>query len=169
MTKTIAVTDDLYQRLASLARPFLDKEPADVIRRLVDKEAGEDERAIPTPATTGHSAGLTHRAPRERGAVVELDGTEIRADSVPDLCSQVMEYMHSHKHWDKVMSLAPYKTSAQRYLFSKTDKHPNGNDFFVPIKCHGLYVETHKNYQTAVSQLARFAAKCGVTLKYKGT
>ncbi len=109
MTKTIAVTDDLYERLASLARPFLDREPADVIRRLVDKEAGESGRAVPTPATTGHSAGLTHRAPRERGAVVELDGTEIRADSVPDLCSQVMEYMHSHERWGKVVKAANLK------------------------------------------------------------
>ena len=81
---------------------------------------------------------------------------------------QVMEYLHNHKHWDRVMAL-PYKTSSWRYLFSKTDKHPNGNDFFVPIKCHGLYVETHKNYQTAISQLAKFAAKCGVTLTYKST
>ena len=35
MTKTVAIPDDLFAQLASLARPFLDKEPADVIRRLV--------------------------------------------------------------------------------------------------------------------------------------
>jgi hypothetical protein len=168
MSKTVAIPDELYERLAALARPFLDKEPADVIRRLVDREEGEESRPI-AGIQPPNSGDLTGRAPRERGAVVDLDGTLIQADSVPDLCAQVMEYMHSHKHWDKVMSLAPYKTSAQRYLFAETDKHPNGKDFFVPAKCHGLYVEAHKNYQTAISQLARFAAKCGVTLKYKGT
>jgi hypothetical protein len=166
MATTIAIPEDLYERLAALARPFHDKEPADVIRRLLDGEEMKEGSIASPPRTV--TERVVERAPRERGATVELDGTLIQADSVPDLCLQVMEYMHSHKHWDKVMGLAPYKTSARRYLFSKTDKHPSGKDFFVPVRCHGLYVETHKNYQTAISQLARFAAKCGVALTYKG-
>lgn len=168
MSKNVAISDELYGRLAAIARPFLDKEPADVILRLVNAEEGIDAGASAGGPST-ESGTLVGRAPRERGAIVDLDGTLIQADSVPDLCFQVMDYMHSHKHWDKVKSLAPYKTSAQRYLFSKTDKHPSGKDFFVPIKCHDLYVETHKNYQTAISQLARFSAKCGLVLTYKGT
>lgn len=169
MTKTISIADDLYQRLASLARPFLDKEPADVIRRLVDQEAGENDKGAQHGPVPDLPSDLVRRAPRERGVVVDLDGTTIRADTVPDLCAQVMEYMFQNGHWDKVMRLAPYKTSAQRYLFSKTPKHPNGNKFFVSIQCHGLHVETHKNYRTSVTQLARFASKCGVSLTYKGT
>lgn len=70
----------------------------------------------------------------------ELDGTRIQADSVPDLCRKVMEFMHARGHWKRVLELAPYKTSAQRYLFSRTPQHPNGNDFFVEIKCRDVYV-----------------------------
>lgn len=168
MTKTISITDDLYQQLASLARPFLDKEPADVIRRLAQQATEEDEKNPREFVALDPPSDLVRRAPRERGAVVDLDGATIRADTVPDLCAQVMEYMFQKGHWDKVMRLAPYKTSAQRYLFSKTPKHPNGNEFFVPIQCRGLYVETHKNYKTSVTQLARFTSKCGVSLTYKG-
>lgn len=169
MTKTVAIPDDLYAQLAMLARPFLDKEPADVIRRLVDREIGHAKAAGEGSSASADAGGFIDRAPRERGAVVDLDGTMIQADSVPDLCKQVMEYLYRHKHWDTVMRLAPYKTSAQRYLFAKTPKHPNGKDFFVEIQCHGLYVETHKNYQTAITQLARFVTKCGLTLTYRGT
>lgn len=170
MAKTIVVDDALYERLALLARPFMDKEPADVVRRLVEKEVGSDR--VKHPAVVGaaaeRTAGVLARAPRERGAVVELDGTVIHADSVPDLCAKVMEFMHARGHWKKVLELAPYKTSAQRYLYSRTPKHPNGNDFFVEIKCWDVYVEAHKNYKTSIEQLARFAAKCGVTLTYRG-
>jgi hypothetical protein len=169
VAKTVSIADDLYELLAFLARPFLDKEPADVIRRLAEQAAAESEGCriqIVAPDLARDLVG--RRAPRERGAIVDLDGTTIRADTVPDLCAQVMNYMFQEGHGDAVMRLAPYKTSAQRYLFAKTPRHPNGNEFFVPLKCHGLYVETHKNYKTSVTQLARFTSICGVSLTYKG-
>ena len=172
MSKTIAVDDELYEQLAVLARPFLDKEPADVIRRLVDKEVKRRNSAgdlAVVSTASGRTEGVLARAPRERGAVVELDGNVIQADSVPDLCAKVMQFMHARGHWKKVLELAPYKTSPQRYLYSRTPKHPNGNDFFVGIKCRDVYVEAHKNYKTSIKQLARFAEKCGVTLTYRGT
>ena len=166
MSKVIAVSDQLYERLAKLAHPFVHKEPSDVIAWLADLQQGKGEQ-LPSIAAP-RIADVSERAPRERGAIVDLDGTTVRVDSVPDLCSKVMKYLHDQGHWSKVAGLAPYKTSAQRYLFSKTPKHPNGNDFFVPIKCREMYVEAHKNYKTAIEQLARLAAKCGVRLSYKG-
>ena len=170
MAKTITVPNDLYERLAALARPFQDKEPADVIRWLVEsKESGVSQ---PRPAVphvlSSDLAMMLGRAPRERGAAVDLDGVEIKAQTVPDLCTQVMDYLHMKGHGKKLMELAPYSTSSQRYLFAKSPVHPNGNDFFHPVKNHGLYIETHKNYKTALGQLARLAAKCGVKLTYKG-
>jgi hypothetical protein len=167
MSKTIVVTDELYERLAALARPFIDKDPADVIDWLVKAQQGS---VTQTPSRAAQpAADVSDRAPRERGAVVELDGTTIRVDSVPDLCMKVMEYLYANGHWSKVVGLAPYKTSAQRYPFSKTLKHPNGNDFRTPIKCHEMYVEVHKNYKTSIAQLARLTDKCGVTLTYRGS
>lgn len=166
--KTITLDDDLYESIATLARPFRDKEPADVIRRLVDG-ALNDAGTSKTDSLRGMESAVLARAPRERGAIIELDGARVQADSVPDLCMKVMQFMYENGHWGEVVALAPYKTSAQRYLFSKTPKHPNGNDFFVELKYRGLYIEAHKNYQTAIRQLTKFAAKCGVKLSYKGS
>lgn len=170
MTVPITLSGDLFDRLASLARPFVDKEPADVIRWLVEKEvnaqAGIGTSVVARPMQV---MSVLDRAPRERGAVLEIDGTVIRAESVPDLCSKVMEHLFEKGKWNKVLEMAPYKTSSERYLFSKTPKHPNGNDFWVEVKVRGVYVEAHKNYKTAIEQLARLVAKCGMTLNYKGT
>jgi predicted CopG family antitoxin len=171
MARTITITDNLYSRLESLARPFVDKEAADVITWLVNKEA--EKNVQPRPKSTERSsinaANINARTPRERGAIISLDGSTIHADSVPDLCSQVMEYLYSKGHWSQVLELSPYKTSSIRFLFSKTPKHPNGNDFFVPVKYRGLYMEAHKNYKTTLEQLSRFLRKCDVTMTYLGT
>lgn len=170
MTQTITVPNDLYARLAALARPFQDKEPADVIRWLVESKEGDVPQALLTthPVLLADAGIIEGRAPRERGAVVDLDGVAIKAHTVPDLCTQVMDFLHTKGHGKKLLELAPYSTSSQRYLFAKSPVHPNGNDFFNPVKNHGLYIETHKNYKTAIGQLARLASKCGVKLTYKG-
>ncbi len=170
MTQTIVLPDDLYARLAALARPFQDKEPADVIRWLVESKEGNapQARTAQAPAVSPAPGVLEGRAPRERGAVVDLDGVVIKALTVPDLCTQVMDFLHNKGHGKKLIELAPYSTSAQRYLYAKSPVHPNGNEFFSSIKSHGFYVETHKNYRTAIGQLSQLASKCGVNLSYKG-
>ena len=169
--KTITIQDDLYARLASLARPFEDKEAADVIRRLVE---GETETTLPTAdlPTTAVSTDLGEiegRAPRERGATIDLGGVAIKAHTVSDLCLQVMESLFVRGQGSKILGFAPYSTSPKRYLFAKTPVHPKGNGFVVPVKCRGLHIETHKNYKTAIGQLARLSSKCGIRLTYKGT
>lgn len=170
MPQTITIPDDLYALLGSLARPFQDKEPADVIRWLVESKTGT---ALPTAALSTATVFTDHgeiegRAPRERGATIDLGGVAIKAHTVPDLCSQVVESLFARGHGGKILELAPYSTSTKRYLFAKTPVHPNGNDFFVPVKCRGLHIETHKNYKTAIEQLARLSSKCGIRLTYKG-
>ncbi len=171
MPQTITIPDDLYARLGSLARPFQDKEAADVIRWLVESKAGSAEptKTIQTIAVSSGPGEINGRAPRERGALVDLGGVEIRAHSVPDLTAKVIEFLFAKGHGNKLIELAPYSTSAKRYLFSKSPFHPNGNDFFNPIKCHSLHIETHKNYRTALEQLARLSSKFGIRLTYKGT
>lgn len=171
MPQTITIPDDLYATLGSLARPFKDKEPADVIRWLVEGKKGTalPSAALPTTAVFSGSGEIEGRAPRERGAIIDLGGVVIKALTVPDLCLQVMESLFARGHGNKMLELAPYSTSAKRYLFAKTPKHPNGNDFVVPVKCRNLYIETHKNYKTAIEQLARLSTKCGIKLMYMGT
>ena len=106
------------------------------------------------------------RAPRERGAVVELNGNRISATTVPDLCTKVMEFIYSKGLWSQFESLAPYKTSAKRYLFAKSPEHPHGNGFFVPLMCRNIYMEAHKNYETIIKQLERLLSQLGITFKY---
>ncbi len=171
MPQTITIPDDLYALLGSLARPFQDKEAADVIRWLVEAKTGTTlpSAAPPTTAVITGPGEIEGRAPRQRGATIDLGGVVIKALTVPDLCSQVMESLFARGHGSKLLELAPYSTSAQRYLFAKAPVHPNGNDFVVPVKCRNLYIETHKNYKTAIEQLARLSSKCGVSLTYRGT
>ncbi len=127
MTKNIAVSNETYARLQALARPFEDREPEDVIVRLLNGTKNDGPKPVLVAGSSGESR--IARAPRERGAVVELDGHRISATTVPDLCTQVMEHINSKGLWERLEKMAPYKTSSRRYLFSKTPKHPKGNDF----------------------------------------
>ncbi len=104
--------------------------------------------------------------PRERGATVELNGDRISATTVPDLCTKVMEFIDSKGLWRKFESLAPYKTSAKRYLFATSPKHPQGNDFFVPLKYKNVYMEAHKNHETAIKQLGRLLSQLEINFRY---
>ena len=171
MTQTITIPDDLYAILCSLARPFKDKEPADVIRWLVESKKGTtlSSTALSTNEVFSGHGEIVGRVPRERGATIDLGGVEIKALTVSDHCSQVIEFLFAKGNGSKLLALAPYSTSAKRYLFAKTPIHPNGNDFVVPVKCRNLYIETHKNYKTAIAQLARLSWKFGIKLLYKGT
>lgn len=167
MPKTITISDDLFVRLEALARPFVDHEPQDVIRRLVDGESKMP--AVNIPDRSSRPETTFFRVPRERGAVVELNGETIVADTVPDLCTRVMQYIDSKGLWDKLEALAPYGTSAKRYLFAKDPKHPRGNHFFVPIQYRNIYMEGHKNYQTTIGQLKRLLARLGIELVYRSS
>jgi len=161
MAKNISVSDETFARLQAIARPFEDREPEDVILRLLDRGP-----AKATPTAPPKSESRIARSPRERGVVVELDGHRISASTVPDLCTQVMEYIYSKGLWERFEALAPYKTSSKRYLFSKTSKHPQGNDFFVPLKYRNIFMEAHKNYETTITQLSRLMDQLDVKFEY---
>ena len=164
MIKTISISDDVYARLEELARPFEDREPEDVIRRLLE---GGSVRNVAKPESHRTTSQPTVvRAPRERGVVVKLNGNMISATTVPDLCTKVMEFIYTKDLWDQFESLAPYKTSAKRYLFAKSPKHPQGNDFFVPLMYKNIYMEAHKNYETTIRQLGRLLSQLGITFEY---
>lgn len=165
MTKTITISDELFNRLEAIARPFVDREPQDVIRRLIEGESAMP--AVDIPERTSKSDTKFFRIPRERGAVIELNGKRIIADTVPDLCTKVLEYIDLTGLWDKLEALSPYITSSKRYLLANTPKHPRGNDFFVPIKYRNIYIEGHKNYQTTIRQLKRMLARLGIELVYR--
>jgi len=77
-----------------------------------------------------------------------------------------MEFIDTEGLWNQLENLAPYKTSAKRYLFAKSPKHPLGNDFFVPLKHRNIYMEAHKNYETTIKQLGRLLSHLDITFEY---
>lgn len=172
MPSTVHLPDDLFARLAALAHPFVDKEPADVIRRLLAEHDARSPkpvastRAIETPVET--SRPVSTRIPRERGARVEISGHVITADSVRDLYEQVLRYLAGNGTLERLKPLLPFKTSSKRYLIAQKPVHPNGKSFVVPVEHRGLFMEAHKSYQTALAQLGHFLSKCGHTLRYLG-
>jgi len=119
---TVTISTELLLQLGKLAKPFIEKEPADVIQRLVSEHLRTDlhaparamVRAQPEPSNI---VSVVQRLPRERGAHVVLDGFEIRADSVPDLIKQLAERVSDTGRWPALVALAPYKTSPERFLF----------------------------------------------------
>lgn len=164
MAKTITLSDEVFSRLQALARPFEDREPEDVIRRLLD---GDSVKSVRNPSSRNAVTDLNIiRSPRERGVVVKLNGERISASTVPDLCTKIMEFIYSKGLWSQFEKLAPYKTSTKRYLFSETPKHPLGNDFFVPLKHRNIYMEAHKNYATTIKQLGRLLSQLGIEFEY---
>lgn len=80
---TIELSDDIYAKLERLARPFVDREPADVIRRLVDGDSGdptggrevEDDLQSRQAVVHGH-----HRAPIDEMREPALTDSETRVE-----------------------------------------------------------------------------------------
>lgn len=173
MPKSIEVSDELYQRLQSLAGQLFTFE--EVIERLLKgalRASGVGSLAAIAP-TAGlppiHRADLNvlpHRAPRQRGTTVEVAGQRIDANTVSDLYEQVLRLVLSKGHTEKLDSILPYRTSNERYLIARKPKHPNGKDFFVQVHVGSYYLEAHKNYQTAIKQLAQLLGKLGLDLRY---
>ncbi|MFW6028250.1 MAG: hypothetical protein ACOC9Q_01855 [bacterium] len=157
--RTVNLPDELYERLERLAQPFVDKEPADVIQRLVDKFSNDGRREMTA------SPSVDGRFPRERGIRIAINGHIIEANSVREMYEIALEYLQSIPAWELISERIPYKTSARRFLISDKPTHPNGNDFVVPVEIRGFYMESHKDYKTAVRQLAALLAKCGVKLQ----
>jgi len=79
---------------------------------------------------------------------------------------QVLEWLISGKHMDRLDSSIPYKTSNQRFLIAKKPKHPSGNDFVSPVAHGGYFMEAHKNYENALSGLQQFLGPRGIRAEY---
>lgn len=171
MSRTLAVTDDVYARVRQLAA-FSRCDEGEVVRRLLDKlieDAGSSNESatMPSPSSVDRSQRyLPGRPPRERGARVEVGGEILHVDSVRDLFENVLRFLSKNGKRESVRSLLPYKTSSQRFLVAEKPVHPNGNQFVVPVHIGGLYMEAHKSYRTAIVQLEEFLAKLGIPFRY---
>ncbi len=107
------------------------------------------------------------RASRQRGAVVKLGNTTIRAESVSDLYYQVLKYLINNGYMKQIEPHIPIATSRKRYLLARKPVHPNGNDFVVPVEYRGYFMEAHKDYKNGIRHLqSRILDLCNLELKY---
>lgn len=174
MDKYVKVSEEVFQKLSTIGGDLFDR--GEVVARLLSHWEGKggsppgvrEPRASPTTHARDRSIdeSLSDREPRERGATVRLGGKRIHGSTVADLYQKCFSEMLSGDKGDALRRLIPYRTSNRRYLIAKEPTHPHGREFFVPIKVEGFYVETHKNYQTAITQLAEIAKKLGITFEY---
>lgn len=166
MHHQIRVSQDTMSRLKACAEPFVDKDPEDVVRRLLDEHDNLSRMRAPSPGPRYQSGRPSiYRVPRERGTVVQIGGHQIQAVSVRDLYEQALKFLVG-SHRVELDRLLPFKTSQERYLLADKPIHPSGNPFVVPVEYHGYCMEAHKDYKNAVAHLGSLVEKLGLKLKY---
>lgn len=165
---SVQISDETLDRLKSVAEPFVDKEPEDVIRRLLDDHAltsaDHGRRARRKATSLVVERRLMRRTPRERGIIVELDGHRLQAVSVRDLYQQALAFLVEH-HEAHLKAAGPFKTSNRRYLLANEPIHPSGNRFVIPVEYRGYYLEAHKDYKNGISHLRSLLRRLNLTLK----
>jgi hypothetical protein len=168
MYHQIRLSEETMNRLKNCAEPFRDKDPEDVIRRLLDAHdcSGQKHEGANSSERQLERSPIS-RVPRERGAEVEIDNEQIRAISVPDLYKQALKLIVD-KHGSKLKRLLPFATSGERYLVADKPVHPSGNPFFIPVEYDGYFMEAHKDYKNAVRHLLLLTEKLGLQLRYLG-
>lgn len=81
---------------------------------------------------------------RESGRIaVKVNGRVLSNGTLRELIEDVLKYVVDN---DLVSKLPlPWGTSRQRYIITNQDppKHPNGRDFFYPVKYKGFAMESH--------------------------
>lgn len=160
MPPVIEVSDRAYARLRELAGPLFTV--SEVLERLIE--------SAPDKATrSGHGeSSILPRAPRERGISVLVGDHRIEAVSVKDLFQQFLEWLVLKGFAAKLEPFLPVRTSGRRYLIARKPVHPEGNEFVVPVRHHGYYMEAHKNYESAMSGLVQLGKLLGVPIRQAG-
>jgi len=174
MSTQIDIPDTLFQRLQSHAEPLVDT-PTTVIRRALDCYESQSERET-EEETESASGGSDHvfledpsdRAPRQRGATIELNGTRVEAASVRDMYEKTMEYLDERGLLDQLQGRLPISTSRQRHLLNNEPVHPDGSEFVSPAEHDDYYMEAHKDYRNGLNHLCQLLDHCDVQLTYRG-
>ena len=177
MKRNFQLPDATFKRLQKLAVPFVDT-PASVIERLLDFYESHQKKDSPLSSEMDvkhsftNNLGFTNdpssRASRQRGVTVKIEEHTIKASSISDLYSKVLEYLYINDHFDRLKPLLPFATSRQRYLIAEKPIHPNGKGFVVSVEYKGFHMEAHKDYKNGISHLRKMLDECGLNLIYLG-
>lgn len=169
MTKVIRINSQVFERLQKYAVPLVDT-PASVIEKLLDFH--DAQSGIGKPSNLNNTRKerepnpdtfLKDRVSRERGITIKIGDYAIKADSVSDMYSQVLQFLYEKKYLKNLE--IPLKTGTKRYLISKYPVHPSKKDFVIPVEFKGFYMEAHKSYDTAINDLRKMLNLCSLTLE----
>jgi hypothetical protein len=181
MSRVVRISETSFQRLQKLAVPLEDT-PSSVIERLLDFYDSQNNPAAhqkePPSANTQvlrtdkvkqkEDQALLNRPPRQRGAIVEIEGKRFKVDSVKELYSQVLMFLDANGQLDKLKPFLPIATRKDRYLIADQPLHPNGESFIKPVKYLGYFMESHKDWKNGISHLrSRILDRFGLSISYK--
>jgi hypothetical protein len=172
MAEQIRISSQTLNRLKALAMPYVDREPEDTLKRLLDQAEARDRGETCTPHDSSPLRAIQRqdpieRIPRSRGAVVKIGSQHIQAASVRDLYEQALKYL-VETHAKALSEITPFSTSRQRHLIAKGDRHPTGHKFVVPVTYKGYYMEAHKDYRNGIRHLEQLAKRLKLDFKYDG-
>ena len=121
--KRMAVT--LYEKYSDVFDSIYD---ALVSTGTIDYSSGD------IPASRGRSTGRL---------AVKVDGRVFTSDTIRDLFSTILPYLVDNKYVLRIP--LPWGTSNQRYVITNAEPpvHPNGREFFYPVKYQGYTLESH--------------------------
>jgi hypothetical protein len=95
----------------------------------------------------------------------DLEGKRHDAVSVRDAYEQLLKVL-ADKHEAQLREALPFRTSSERFLVAQKPVHPSGNQFVVPVKYRGYYMEAHKDYKNAMAHALQLAERVGVKLRF---
>ena len=128
------------------------------------KELLKSQKTIITKASSAYKP-VVPKTPKQKGAVIAIEGEDIIATSVSDLYRQALKILLQDKLIDQVKARVPYATSKKRLLISTEPIHQGGNEFRSPVEYKGYYMEAHKSYKIAIDQLKSFLKVCKISLQ----
>jgi hypothetical protein len=90
---------------------------------------------------------------------VKINGKVFAADTIRDLFTSVLEYIVDQKYVLRVP--LPWGSSTQRYIITNASPatHPNGREFFYPIKYNGYTLESHYARERGLKVLSDLCKK----------
>ena len=108
------------------------------------------------------SDGASDRGRASGRLAVRLDGKVFSNETVRLLFEDVLKYLVEQKHILKLP--LPWGSSNQRYVITNEPeaKHPNGKDFFYPVRYEGYTMETHYARDRAMKVLADLCEELGI-------
>jgi len=128
-------------------------------------EKSSEKKISSRPIQKNMNSKISISSIRKKGVTISIGAESISAETVGDLYSQALKYLVDNKYIENVENQIPFATSSRRFLISKEPIHQRGNGFRSPIDYNGYFMESHKNYEQALKQLAEFVKECGLIMK----